>query len=204
VGPLAIFHTVAGGALLALAIQTLLNVRHLPRLERMPPPSRFPRVAVLLPARNEAARIGKAVRAWMQQSYPDAGILVYDDASADGTGVLAAAAGGDRVRVLRGGPLPAGWRGKTHASHQLREHADAEILLFADADVTPAASTLAATVSALQSLNADALSALPRHESAHLGIRALVALQNWAPLAYNVSSGRCCSAARRVCGASIL
>jgi len=29
VRPLAIFHVVAGGALLALAIQTLLNVRHL-------------------------------------------------------------------------------------------------------------------------------------------------------------------------------
>lgn len=181
---LPIFHVVTGGALLALAIQTVLNVRHLPRLERMSPPSRFPRVAVLLPARNEAARIGKTVRAWTRQSYPDAGILVYDDASADGTGVLAAAAGGDRVRVLRGGPLPAGWRGKTHASHQLREHTDAEILVFADADVTPAASTLAAAVSALESLGADALSALPRHESPRLGIRALVALQNWAPLAF--------------------
>ena len=74
VRPLVIFHVVAGGALLALAIQALLNVRHLPRLERMPPPSRFPRVAVLRPARNEAARIGETVRAWTQQSYPEAGI----------------------------------------------------------------------------------------------------------------------------------
>lgn len=179
-----IFHVVAGGILLALAIQALLNVRHLPRLERMPPPSRFPRVAVLLPARNEAARIAETVRAWTRQSYPDADIFVYDDASADGTGALAAAAGGDRVRVLRGGPLPAGWCGKTHASHQLREATDADVLVFADADVTPAASALAATVSALESLHVDALSALPRHVSAGLAIRALVALQNWAPIAF--------------------
>ena len=39
-------------------------------------------------------------------------------------------------------------------------------------------------MSALESLHADALSARPRHESPRLAIRALVALQNWAPLAF--------------------
>lgn len=181
---LALIHAVAAAVLLAIAIQALLNLRRLPRLDRMPPPRSFPRVAVLVPARDEAACIGAAVRAWMVQSYRAATILVYDDASKDGTAALAAGAGGERIVVLRGGPLPAGWRGKTHASQRLREATDAEILVFADADVTPSPATLAATVSALDGLGVDVVSALPRHESGRLAIRALVALQNWAPLAF--------------------
>lgn len=181
---LLVFHVGAVGVLLALALQTVLNVRHLPRLDRMPPPPRAPRVAVLIPARDEATRIARAVRAWTQQTYPHANIVVYDDASTDGTGGLAAAAGGARVRVLRGTALPRGWRGKTHACAQLRQATDAEILIFADADIVPDPSVAAAAVSALETLGADALSALPRHETPRPLIRALVALQNWAPLTF--------------------
>jgi cellulose synthase/poly-beta-1,6-N-acetylglucosamine synthase-like glycosyltransferase len=179
---LVLFHIVAGAVLLALALQALLNARHVPRLGGGPPPSQCPRVAILVPARNEAARIAAAVRAWRRQTYALASIVVYDDASADATGTIAAEAGGGSVHVLRGAALPSGWRGKPHACQRLREATDAEILIFADADVVADASVVSAAVSALATLRADALSALPRHETAHLLIRTLVGLQNWAPL----------------------
>jgi cellulose synthase/poly-beta-1,6-N-acetylglucosamine synthase-like glycosyltransferase len=182
--PLVLLHVAAVGALLALFVQALLNVRRVPRLDRMPLPSACPRVAVLVPARNEAVHIAAVVQAWTRQTYPHVSIVVYDDASTDATGAIAAAAGDARVGVLRGSTLPTGWRGKTHACHRLRQATDAEILIFADADVVPDASVLAAAVGALDALGADALSALPRHDAARLIIRALVGLQNWAALTF--------------------
>jgi chlorobactene glucosyltransferase len=181
--PVDSIHVLVGGVLAALALQALLNSHVLPRLGRLPASGRLPRVAVLVPARNEARRIGAATRGWVAQDYPDHELIVLDDASTDATGARASAAGGRRVRVVRLDELPPGWRGKPHACHRLRTETRAEVLVFADADVRAAPGTLRATVAALDALGADALSALPHHRSASPAVRALVALQNWAPLA---------------------
>ena len=62
-------------------------------------------VSVLVPARDEALRIGGLL-----SSLPrDCEVLVLDDESSDGTAELVQAAG---FRVLPGAPLPAGWLGK--------------------------------------------------------------------------------------------
>ncbi len=181
---LAIFHLITGTALGALALHTLLNHLTLPRLHRMRAPARAPRISVLIPARNEADRIGASVSGWAAQDYPDYEVIVYDDDSSDDTAARAAAAGARHVRVVRGGAPPAGWRGKPWACHQLRDHAGGDVLVFADADVVPRPDALRQTAGALATLDADALSAVPRHESNHLGVRALVALQNWAALVF--------------------
>lgn len=181
---LGVLHLVVVVALLALALQTLCNLRHLPRLDRMPRPATTPRVAVLIAARNEASAIAACVGAWARQDYPDFEVVVYDDDSSDDTGARAAAGGDARLRVVRGAGLPPGWRGKPHACHRLREATDAEVLIFADADVTPAPAVLTRTAGAFTALGVEALSALPRHASRRLAIRALVGLQNWAPLAF--------------------
>jgi cellulose synthase/poly-beta-1,6-N-acetylglucosamine synthase-like glycosyltransferase len=177
---LRVFHAVALTALGGLAFQTLLNHRRLRRLETVPPPPAPPRAAVLIPARNEAARIGECVRAWSRQDYPGYEVLVFDDDSTDGTAAAALAAA-PGVRVVRGNELPEGWRGKPHACHRLRQHTDAALLVFADADVVPAPPTLRHLAGA--ALHADALSAVPFHRSPSPGVRALAALQNWAALA---------------------
>src|SRR5437870_9968987 len=139
---LAVFHLVAGATLTGLAVHACLNHLLGQRLDRMAATPSPPRLSVLIPARNEAGRIGRCVEHWAAQEYPDYEVVVYDDDSSDDTAAHAeaAAAGRGRVRVIRGGPLPEGWRGKPFACHRLRAHARGEILVFADADVTPSRS----------------------------------------------------------------
>ncbi len=180
------FHVVVGFTLAALAANALLNHRRLPRLEQARPPARPPRIAVLIPARNEAPRIAAAVQGWAAQVYPDYEVVVYDDESTDATAARARAAarGAPRVRVVRGGGLPPGWRGKPWACHRLRAETRAEVLVFADADVRPAPPALASLAASLSTLGVDALSAIPAHRSPSAAVRALTPIQSWAPLAF--------------------
>jgi cellulose synthase/poly-beta-1,6-N-acetylglucosamine synthase-like glycosyltransferase len=168
--------------LLLLVLQALVNTRFLARLDAMPARARS--AAVLIPARNEASRIGQAVRAWLTQRDAQVDLWVYDDESTDDTAARArAAANGDRrLRVIAGGPLPADWLGKPHACHRLRAATDADILVFADADAVPAPDALARVLGALAATGADALSVLPRHEDRRVLVRALAGLQGWAAL----------------------
>src|SRR5207302_1774379 len=183
---LAVFHLVAGATLTGLAVHACLNHLLGQRLDRMAATPSPPRLSVLIPARNEAGRIGRCVEHWAAQEYPDYEVFVYDDDSSDDTAARAqaAAAGSAQVRVIRGGPLPEGWRGKPFACHRLRAHARGEILVFADADVTPSSLALARTAGAFHALGADLVSAVPAHWSPSAAVRALVALQNWAALAF--------------------
>jgi hypothetical protein len=106
------------------------------------------RVSVLVPARNEAGRIGPCLRAILVADWPDLEILVLDDESDDGTAdvVRGAAAGDVRVKVLAGVPPPPGWLGKPWACAQLAAAATGEVLVFIDADVVITASAIAAAV----------------------------------------------------------
>lgn len=133
----------------ALLAHTVVNAR----LLRRPPTHRTTHrpVSVLIPARNEADRIGPCVRAALDTDWDDLQVLVLDDGSTDRTAdVVRRVAGEDpRLRVLDGHPPPAGWLGKTWACAQLAEAAEAEVLLFVDADVVLAPHAVAATVGLL-------------------------------------------------------
>ncbi len=104
---------------------------------------RWPPVAALVPARDEAKLIGKAVRGLLDQDYPGPfQIVVIDDESGDGTAQAAAKAAGDspRLHVVRGRPLSHGWSGKAAALAQGMAQLDrvapgTEYLLFTDADI---------------------------------------------------------------------
>jgi hypothetical protein len=98
-----------------------------------PTPASLPRLAVVIPARNEADNIGPCVRAVLASDHPDFTVDVWDDGSVDGTGALALAAGA--VVHAGDGSLPAGWKGKPWALHRATREIAADWLLFLDADV---------------------------------------------------------------------
>src|SRR5690606_6603885 len=84
-----------------------------------PEPMRWPSVAAIVPARNEADVIGRSIKSLLSQDYAGTfRVVVVDDGSDDGTADAAMAAASDagvRVEVRRGSALPAGWAGKVWA-----------------------------------------------------------------------------------------
>lgn len=154
-------------ALLApLAAQALLNAATFRRLPPAPAGATLPPIAVLVPARDEAARIGPLLESFSALPAGEAAeLVVYDDASTDGTAdvVRAAMARDPRIRLLTGDGPPAGWGGKVHALHRLAQAAtpDAPLLLFVDADVTLEPGGLPRAAAALAADGLDVLSLYP-------------------------------------------
>jgi Glycosyltransferases, probably involved in cell wall biogenesis len=121
-------------------------------------------LSVLIPARNEEAVIAACVRSLVEQDYPGRlEILILDDHSTDRTAAVAReAAGGDgRVRVIPGGEMLPGWKGKPNAIRQLAEAATGELLLLGDADCVFYPGALAAAVRHREATGADCLSLIP-------------------------------------------
>jgi hypothetical protein len=97
----------------------------------------LPRLAICIPARDEAHQVGACVRAALAQDHPDFEVIVVDDCSGDGTAEVArrAGAGDPRLRVVQGAPPATGWAGKPWACARAAAEAHAQQLLFIDADV---------------------------------------------------------------------
>jgi chlorobactene glucosyltransferase len=167
--------------LTVLLLIALSNLRAWRRLGDYPLPDRFPRLSVLVPARDEEANIGPCVRSLLGQEYPDFEVLVLDDASSDGTGQILAALAEehDRLRVLVGRPLPSDWLGKHWACHQLAQAAESELLLFTDADTRHNPHTFRDGVAALLAEEADLLTALPCYEVVSWGERLVIPVLAW-------------------------
>jgi chlorobactene glucosyltransferase len=150
-------------ALLAIAI---VNMHSLGRLCDYKLTGNCPRISVLVPARNEEAKIGACVESLLGQNYPDFQVVVLNDNSTDRTGqILDALSRKDsRLRVVGGEPLPTGWLGKHWACHQLYQQAEGELLVFTDSDTVHAPDTLRNIAAALDRERADMISIIPRHE----------------------------------------
>jgi hopene-associated glycosyltransferase HpnB len=117
----------------------------------MPDPALSPAVTAVIPARDEAEVIGRAIASHIAQDYPGAfRIVLVDDGSSDGTAAIAQAAaqGSDRLTVIAGSPPPAGWTGKLWAMRNGVEQAGEapHYLWFTDADIAHAPDTLRSLV----------------------------------------------------------
>jgi hopene-associated glycosyltransferase HpnB len=111
-----------------------------------PLPQDWPKVVVVIPARDEADTIGDTVESLLSQNYPGAlAIVLVDDQSSDGTAEVArsraeALGAADSLAIITAPDLPEGWTGKMWAQHNgvmaARErHNDAGLLLLTDADI---------------------------------------------------------------------
>jgi glycosyltransferase involved in cell wall biosynthesis len=99
--------------------------------------TQWPRVSVVIAARNEARNIEEALQSVLNQDYPRLEIIVADDRSTDRTGdILDRMAERDtRLRPIHITELPPGWLGKNHALDFAAHQATGEYLLFTDADI---------------------------------------------------------------------
>ncbi len=144
----------------------------LPVLDPSPPPVAdcAADVAVVIPARDEAANIGRCLQSVVHQTYPASRlrVVVIDDHSTDATFRIAAAIAEQHpcASVLRAPPLPPHWVGKSHACwFGVRAIApDTEWLCFVDADVWAELVLLASAIAAAEAANLDLLSLAPRQE----------------------------------------
>ncbi len=118
--------------------------------DRPPEPVLWPRVAVVVPARNEADVITRSIGSLIAQDYPGAfRVVLVDDGSTDGT--AAAAPASQRLEIRDGAPLAAGWTGKLWAVSQGIEHVTRgdtppDYLMLTDADIAHAPDNLRALV----------------------------------------------------------
>jgi hopene-associated glycosyltransferase HpnB len=140
-----------------------------------------PRVAVVVPARNEADVVGQAVRSLLEQDYAgQVQIFVVDDQSSDETANVAGRAAADKAEQLTislAMPLPTGWTGKMWALSQGVEQASQfapDYFLFTDADIVHASDSLTSLVARAQRDNLDLVSMMARLRCSSLAERALI------------------------------
>ena len=112
----------------------------------MPTVMQWPPVSAVVPARDEAETVGETIGSLLRQNYLGTfNVILVDDQSRDATANVARAAAtslgaSERLTVISGRPLPAGWTGKLWAQQQGVEFACSmphapDYLLFTDADI---------------------------------------------------------------------
>ncbi|WP_420237810.1 glycosyltransferase [Telmatobacter bradus] len=165
---------VAGGALAAWIYLTGFHGRFWQSGPELEPgaSSGNARVAVVVPARDEAESITASLTSLLAQEYSGPlSVILVDDNSSDGTGAIARSlaqrelARNNRLTVLDGAPLAAGWSGKLWAVHQGLQHpaaCAAEFILLTDADITHEPAHVAKLVAKAEADGRDMVSEMVR------------------------------------------
>lgn len=130
----------------------------------------WPRVSVIVAARNEERDIEAGLRSLLQLDYDDLEIIAVNDRSTDRTGEILdrIAAGHPRLSIAHLDELPAGWLGKNYAMYYGATRATGKLLLFTDADVVMERTVLRRAVAYLLD-----------HEIDHLPMLFEVRMPNW-------------------------
>jgi hopene-associated glycosyltransferase HpnB len=142
----------------------------------------LPLVAAVVPARDEADVIAPSITSLLQQQGSRVHVILIDDSSSDGTASVAIAAAesakhSDRLSVIPGLPLPAGWSGKLWAVHQGVEKAmslNPGFILLTDADIVHAPDNLQRLLAKAQSGNYDLVSIMVKLHCQSFAERALI------------------------------
>jgi hopene-associated glycosyltransferase HpnB len=140
-----------------------------------------PRIAVVVPARDEAEVIGPAIGSLLEQDYKgQVQIFVVDDHSSDETANVARRAAGDKadqVTISSAMTLPSGWTGKMWAlSEGVRQAARfaPDYFLFTDADIVHAPDSITSLVARAQADKLDLVSIMAQLRCSSLAEHALI------------------------------
>lgn len=143
-----------------------MSLLHRPLPDLPNPP---PRVSLLIPAKDEGARIRNCLLTALQQDYPNLQVIAIDDRSVDQTGTVMDEIAKADPRLLAvhvgGDQPPPGWVGKTWALQTGMRHADGNWLVFVDSDVVLSADAVRAAVATAELREFDLISLLCRMES---------------------------------------
>jgi hopene-associated glycosyltransferase HpnB len=131
------------------------------------------RIEAIVPARNEAETIGRAISSLISQTYSGPfTITLVDDQSDDDTANVARAAiatspHAERLSIVRGRALEAGWTGKLSAlnagiAHVLATREKPDYWLFTDADIEHHATNVEELVAKAQGDDRDLVSLMVR------------------------------------------
>jgi hopene-associated glycosyltransferase HpnB len=147
----------------------------------LPPPREWPDIAILIPARDEAATIADTIRSLCAQDYPGHFVVtLVDDSSSDSTAMIALnAARQAPLHVVTAPPLAGGWTGKLWALHNGVAHIeqnvpDATYILLTDADITHPPDLLRRLVARAEADKRDLVSLMVKLNCATLWERLLI------------------------------
>jgi cellulose synthase/poly-beta-1,6-N-acetylglucosamine synthase-like glycosyltransferase len=147
-------------------------------LKRTPPGPRehWPRVSIIVAARNEERNVEAGARSLLGLDYPDLQITVVNDRSTDQTGaiLMRIATEDPRLNVVHVTDLPAGWLGKNHAMQRGADGSNGDWLLFTDADVVFEPTALRRGIVYAEEHRLDHLAVTPMVDSPSLWLRAFI------------------------------
>lgn len=124
----------------------------------------FPKVSVILPARNEQKYIEKCLDSLLKQDYSNYEIVAINDSSSDRTGEIIQkySTKNSKIIFINAEAKPEGWTGKNWACYQGYIKSTGQLFLFTDADTTHSSSTISLAVNNLLAKELDALTAIPK------------------------------------------
>ena len=135
----------------------------------------YPRLSVIIAARNEAETIENALKSVLAQNYPNLEIILVNDRSNDGTDkILQKLAEKDpRVLIHHVEELPLGWLGKVNAMQQGFGRSTGVWLLFTDADVHFQEESLERIIDVAERSSVDYLCVVPEIQARQSLLKAL-------------------------------
>lgn len=142
------------------------SLKQSPRLARIKniKNNNFPRVSIIVPARNEEAYIRKCVDSLVKQDYPDFEIILVNDESSDKTLEIMYEykISNSTIQVVNVNQTGDDWIGKNWACYQGYLKSNGNLLLFTDADSYHSENTMSLAVQNINHYRLDAITVMPR------------------------------------------
>jgi glycosyltransferase involved in cell wall biosynthesis len=161
----------------ALGVPSIADISK-PEWDRKP--TSYPRVSIIVPARNEEEDIEQALSLLLALDYDNYEVIAVNDRSSDRTGeiidrIAASPAAHSCLKVVHVTELPTLWLGKTHAMWTAGLQATGDWLLFTDADVLFKRDALRRALAYAEAEEADHVVVFPRMIMKRAGEKMMIA-----------------------------